>query len=207
MNAGMNVQSVIWVIALTLFLGGVGFPVPENPILLGAGYAIFKQVSPPIPSLCVWYLAILCGDLVLFAMAHWLFTRSVTSGVLRRYLGEKRMNKYQSAFVSLGGWMLFLARFTFGVRSVAYIAAGAARYPWLRFLTADGLSVAIQVLLFVGIGYYAGEKIEWARASGEKIALLLGILALVSLLLTWVSLATMQKVSGIPPEESKGQDR
>lgn len=201
----MNVRSVIWVISITLFLGGIGLPIPENPVLLGGGYAIYKKISSPIPSLCLWYLAILCGDLLLFASAHLLFTRPAISTLLKRYVGEKRLNRYQAALTYWGGWILFLARFTFGIRGLAYIAAGVARYPWLRFLLVDGLSVAIQVLLFVGIGYYAGERIEWAKATGEKVALLLGIFALVSILAAWVSSATMRKLSMAALDRNKGQ--
>ncbi len=195
----MKVHSVIWVVALTLFLGGVGFPIPENPILLGGGYAIFKAISPPLPSLCLWYLAILGGDAVLFSIAYWFFTRPPVASRVMRCVGEGRLKKYQTAFAYHGGWTLFLARFTFGLRAVAYIAAGAAHYPWPRFLAVDGLSVAIQVLLFVGIGYYAGEEIEWAKASSEKIALVLGLLAFVTVLITWVAMrlssTTLQKPS------------
>jgi membrane protein DedA with SNARE-associated domain len=192
----MNVGSVIWVIAVALFLGGLGFPVPENPILLGGGYAIYRKVSPSIPSLCIWWLTILCGDLLLFAAAHWLFTRPALSDLLTRRLGKNRLNGYRTALAYRGGWILFLARFTFGIRAVAYIAAGMAHYPWLRFLAVDGLSVSIQVLLFVGIGYFAGERVEWARATGETIALLLGIVVLMTFLATWVASAAMKRLSG-----------
>lgn len=195
----MNVRSVIWVIALTLFLGGVGIPVPENPVLLGGGYAIHKQVSPPISSPCLWFLAILCGDLLLFAVAYWIFTRPAISTRLTRYVGKRRLDRYQRALACWGGLVLFLARFTFGLRAVAYIVGGAARYPWPRFVVVDGLGVAIQVVLFVGIGYYGGEKIEWARAAGERIALLLGIVVLLTILVTWLFSATMKKLSTMAP--------
>lgn len=201
----MNTQPVFWGIAVTLFIGGIGFPVPENPVLLGGGYAIFKRLSPPIPSLSLWYLAILCGDILLFAVAYWLFTRPAISALLRRYLGEKRIGRYQTAFSYWGGWILFLGRFTFGVRAAAYIAAGAARYPWLRFLAVDGLSVALQVLLFVGIGYYAGERVAWARATGGRIGLLLAIFVLVTILVFWMSSAVMQKLSSMAVVKAKGQ--
>jgi membrane-associated protein len=196
----MNVRSVIWVVALTLFLGGVGIPIPENPVLLGGGYAIHKQISPPILGPCFWFLAILCGDLLLFAVACWLFTRPAISARLTRYVGARRLDRYRRALACWGGLVLFLARFTFGLRAVAYIVAGAARYPWLRFVIMDGLGVAIQVLLFVGIGYYAGGRIEWARAAGERVALLLGIFALFTLLVTWLFSATMKRLSTIAPE-------
>ncbi|MBN1843351.1 MAG: DedA family protein [Deltaproteobacteria bacterium] len=201
----MNVQSVIWVIALTLFLGGLGAPIPENPVLLGGGYAIHKQVCPTILSPSLWFLAILCGDLLLFAVARWIFTHPTISALLTRYLGEKRLNRYQKALACWGAMVLFLARFTFGLRAVAYIVAGAARYAWLRFVVVDGLGVAIQVLLFVGLGYYAGERIEWARATGGRIALLLGILVLVGTLVTWGVSAIVQKLSGITSGKTKNQ--
>jgi len=192
----MNTRAAFWAIALTLFLAGLGLPVPENPVLMGGGYALYRQISPPASSICFWYLAILSGDLLLFAMAYWLFTRPTLSTLLRRYVGKRRIDKYQMAFGRRGGWKLFLARFTFGIRAVAYIAAGAARYSWQRFLAVDALSVAIQVLLFVGLGYYAGERIEWARTTGERMALVLGILALVCILITWVFSAIVRKLFG-----------
>jgi membrane-associated protein len=183
----MKIESVFWAIVLTLFLSGLGLPLPENPILMAGGYAIFKRVTPPAFSLIVWYLAIVAGDALLFAVSHWFFTRPVVAAFLKRVGGAHRLEAYRKAFAVRGGWTLFLARFTFGFRAVAYIAAGAAHYPWKRFLFVDGLSVALQVILFVGVGYFAGEKIDWAEHASHKIILFLGILAAISLLITWLA--------------------
>jgi len=57
----MSIRSVFWAIALSLFVGALGFPIPENPILMGGGYAIFNQVSPPAASLGLWFVAIVAG--------------------------------------------------------------------------------------------------------------------------------------------------
>ena len=204
-GARMKVPSVMLVIALALFLGGLGLPVPENPLLLGGGYAIFKKVSPSVQSLFFWWLAIVCGDLLLYGTAHWVFTRHATSSLLSRYLSERRLNKYRTAVAYRGALILFLARFTFGIRAVAYVAAGMAHYPWPRFLAVDSLSVAIQVLLFVGIGYYAGERVQWARATGEKVALLLGIFVLVSVVATLLASTVIKRLSGPAPIQDKEQ--
>ena len=191
----MRTYSVFWAIAGSLFLGAIGLPIPENPILMGGGYAIFERLSPPLMSPLFWFLVILCGDSLLFAVSHWFFTRPALANRLKRYFGEERLTSYQETFAALGGWTLFLARFTFGIRSVAYIAAGAARYPWRKFLVVDGLSVAIQVIVFVGIGYFAGEKIGWAHDTGKKVVILLGIIALISILATWMTRVFMRKLS------------
>jgi membrane protein DedA with SNARE-associated domain len=63
--------------------------------------------------------------------------------------------------------------------------------------------VAVQVILFVGIGYYAGEQVEWARASGERIALILGVLSLIIILVTWLSSAYTKKLSRVALDKAK----
>lgn len=191
----MSTYSIFWAVSLSLFLGAIGFPIPENPVLMGGGYAIFRQMSPPLVSIVFWFLTIVSGDCILFAVSHWFFTRPRLAAFLRRTFSEKRLVSYQQTFDSLGGWTLFLSRFTFGIRAVAYIAAGAARYPWKKFLLVDGLSVAIQVIIFVGIGYFAGEKVEWAQATTEKIVLLLAVIAFASILITWIASVFMRKLS------------
>ena len=180
----LDTQSILWGIALSLFLGGLGFPIPENPLLMGGGCAISQQLTPSLPSIALWFIGIICGDLLLFVTVFWLFSRPPVSRLVSRIVRQDRLEKYQKTFARLGGWTLFLARFTFGIRAVAYIAAGAARYPLARFLAVDGISVAIQVLLFVGIGYYAGERINWAEATVHDVMVLLTILALVAIFIS-----------------------
>jgi len=54
---------------------------------------------------------------------------------------------------------------------------------------------AIALTLFVGIGYFAGDRIAWAEDAGEKIVLVLGIFALVSLMITWMSSSFLKRLS------------
>jgi len=201
----INLRSAFWAITILLFLGGLGIPVPENPALMGGGYALHKHLSPPFASVFAWYLAIMLGDSLLFAAAYWIFTRPTLSGLLDRYVGRRRLEEYRTTFAGRAGWTLFLARFTFGIRALVYLAAGAARYPWQRFLAVDGVSVAAQVLLFVGIGYYAGERIEWAQSTGEKIAFLLGICALGGIVVSYISSTLLHKLSMRNREEKEGK--
>lgn len=191
----IKMLSAFWAITILLFLGGLGIPVPENPALMGGGYVLHRHLSPPLVSLFVWYLAIMLGDSLLFASSYWLFTRPRLLELLDRYVGRKRLEQYRTTFTGRAGWTLFLARFSFGIRALVYLAAGATRYPWQRFLALDGVSVAVQVLLFVGIGYYAGERTKWAQSTGAKIALLLGIFALAGIVVSYLSSFILQKLS------------
>ena len=201
----LKVRSAFWAITILLFLGGLGIPVPENPALMGGGYVLHRHLSPPVVSLFIWYLAIMLGDSLLFASSYWLFTRPTLSELLDRYVGRKRLEEYRTTFAGRAGWTLFLARFTFGIRALVYLAAGAARYPWQRFLAVDGVSVAVQVLLFVGIGFYAGERTTWAQSTGEKIALLLGICAVGGMVVSYISSILLRKLSNRNKEEEGGK--
>lgn len=191
----MSDLSTLWAIAGTLLLAALGLPVPENPVLMGGGYAIFAGATKPVSSLLVWYLAILLGDAALFAASYWLFTRPRIARLLVRLAGARRFRAYRALFASRGALTLFLARFAYGVRAVAYVAAGAAHYPWSRFLLVDGLSVALQVALFVGVGYYAGERIDWAQDTGTKIVMVLAVLAVVTLVITWGATVLVRRLS------------
>ena len=172
---------------------------------MGGGYALHKHLSPPFASVFAWYLAIMLGDSLLFAAAYWIFTRPTLSGLLDRYVGRRRLEEYRTTFAGRGGWTLFLARFTFGIRALVYLAAGAARYPWQRFLAIDGVSVAVQVVVFAGIGYYAGERTKWAETTGEKIALVLGICALGGIMISYICSMLFRKLSMRNKEEREGK--
>ncbi|MGB5987537.1 MAG: DedA family protein [Desulfobacterales bacterium] len=174
-------------------------PIPENPLLIGGGYAIYLGAAPLWASLSVWYGAICLGDFILYSLAYLFFKHPRPAAAIRRWLGAKRLDTYQQAFGAHGAWTLFLARFAWGVRLLAYMAAGAAHYPWKRFILVDSMSVLVQVLLFVGLGYVAGDKIEEAQRTGDRIILVLGIVVLIFVALAWVSSRMMKR---IPPEKA-----
>lgn len=192
----MDKPTLLSTITLSLFIGSLGLPVPENPLLVGGGYAIFKQTLSPWTSLACWYSAIYLGDIILYALSYWFFARPKISGFVYRRIGLIRIERVKSAFTAKALQTIFWGRMAFGLRAAAYIVAGAAQYPWKKFLLIDAFSVAVQTLLFVGIGYYSGERIEWARQTADRVAIMLAIVAAVSLLLTWLASAWFKKLSG-----------
>ena len=177
-------SSVLWGVTFSLYAGGVGIPLPENALIIAGGYAIYQGICPIAVSMSLWFAALICGDITLFLLVRWLFSRLAFSHILDRFVRPEKLEKYKKAFSRHGGWTLFLARFAFGIRAAAYVAAGAANYPFRRFLIVDSASVGIQLLLFIGIGYYGSGQIEWAKAAVHEIAILLAIFALLSVLVT-----------------------
>lgn len=177
-------NSVLWGITLSLYAGALGIPLPENALLIAGGYAIYQEICPPAAGILLWYAALICGDITLFLLVRWLFTRPSFSALIDRFVRPEKLEKYKKAFSRHGGWTLFLARFTFGIRAAAYVVAGAANYPFRRFLVVDSASVGVQIFLFIGIGYYGSGQIEWAKAAVHEIAILLTVFALLSVLVS-----------------------
>lgn len=177
-------SSVLWGVTFSLYAGGLGIPLPENALIIAGGYSIYQGLCLAAVGIPLWYAALICGDITLFLLVRWLFSRPAFSHILDRFVRPDKLEKYKKAFSRHAGWTLFLARFAFGIRAAAYVAAGAANYPLRRFLLVDGLSVGIQLLLFIGIGYYGSGQIEWAKAAVHEIAILLGIFALLSVLVS-----------------------
>ena len=190
----MSIPYIVWAIGFSLFLGGVGLPIPENPFLIGGGYAISIGAAPALVSVIVWYVAICIGDFLLYSLAWLFFNHPKPATKIRRWLGAERLDSYQRAFAAHGALTLFLARFAWGVRFLAYVAAGAAHYPWKRFVIVDSVSVLVQVLLFVAIGYVAGDRMDLAQNAGHKLVVISGVITLVCIVLTWVSSVMMKRV-------------
>lgn len=196
-------HSVLWGVGLSLFAGGLGVPVPENALLIAGGFAIYQKICPALAGVLLWYGAIILGDATLFLLVRWLLSRPSLSGFMGRRVRPDQVERYKGLFIRHGGWTLFLARFAFGVRAVAYVAAGASGYPFRKFLAVDSISVGIQILLFIGIGYYGSGRIEWEKAAAHEIAVLLLVFAVLSILVSVTASVLIKRFSERNPQKAE----
>jgi membrane protein DedA with SNARE-associated domain len=132
-------------------------PVPEEAVLLGAGYAA-RLTGEPLGAAalaacaaawvgdCVGYGA---GRMVLGYLARTAIGRHIVSD-RHRAAGARLVRRY-------GDWAIVLARFLVGLRGAVYLAVGAARYPLRRFLAIDAVAAVVEVGALVGAGFAAGE--------------------------------------------------
>jgi membrane protein DedA with SNARE-associated domain len=86
-------NSVLWGITLSLFAGGLGIPLPENALLIAGGYAIYQEICPVVVGMPLWYAALICGDITLFLLVRWLFSRPVLSHFLDRLVRPAQLGK------------------------------------------------------------------------------------------------------------------
>jgi membrane protein DedA with SNARE-associated domain len=105
-------------------------------------------------------LGAIVGDNISFGLGHFLGAR-----VERRFFsGEKAQKRLQWAQKTLderGGYLIVVARFIPGGRTVTTFTAGFVEtFPWRRFLKFDALAGAIWGSYTVLLGYFGGRTFE-----------------------------------------------
>lgn len=137
----------------------IGFLLPGDTLLLITGVLAFSGViDVPIGWIC---LAIALAAFLGGEVGYLIGKRAGQSALARGragLLGEDNMRRTQSFFDRFGGLAVILARFVPVVRTVAPVAAGAGRMPWLRyslfnaigaFIWGAGLSLAGYLLGYI----------------------------------------------------------
>ncbi len=141
-----------------LFACGIGLPINEDIVLLGASALTLKGVMEPVPLMVVSWFGLLCGDGLLFHWGHRYGTRVMRMGFFARMMSEQRLESMQNIMRRYGPAYIFVVRFMPGVRSVLFLAAGSMKMPYRHLFIFDGLAAMIQLpLLVYGVRYVGGR--------------------------------------------------
>jgi membrane-associated protein len=105
-------------------------------------------------------LGAIAGDNISFGLGHFLGAR-----VERRFFSgekaQKRLKWAQKTLDERGGYLIVVARFIPGGRTVTTFTAGFVEtFPWHRFIRFDALAGAIWGAYTVLLGYFGGRTFE-----------------------------------------------
>jgi len=143
-----------------LLLCGLGLPVPEDIILIVAGFLAGQNGWPILPPILVTYAGILIGDSFIFLVGRSVGHKILRSKLAQKILSPERLEKSREAFHKYGIWVCFFGRFLPGVRTAIFFTGGTLKYPFYKFFLMDGLAALISAPLFVWLGYWAGETLS-----------------------------------------------
>ncbi len=170
-------------ICVFVILGNLGFPVPEESILLLAGYLIWHEKLRLSLVLLAGVLSAIAGDNIGFWIG-----RRFGQGAVERYghwvlVTPARLQKARDLMSRYGSFGVFGARFVAGLRFLAGPLAGSAGLRPSVFFVANALGALIYVPAMVGAGYAIGyglgdyvRRVE--RVLGELEHMLLLVAAL-----------------------------
>lgn len=153
-----NPTVAIWGPFFALLACGFGFPMPEDIILVAAGFLSGRSGSPVLPVMIVTYIGIILGDSMIFLIGQRLGTKVLKSKIGAKILSESRLAKAKEAFHKYGIWVNFFGRFLPGVRTAIFFTGGSLKYPFHKFFIMDALAALISAPAFVWLGHWAGIK-------------------------------------------------
>ncbi len=146
---------------ICVFIGNLGVPVPEETVLLVAGFLAGRGDL----SLQSLYL-VGVGSAVTGDCCGFLFGRTGGQRLFER-LAQRfafvraRYDRLQAFFKTHGAKAVFMARFVAGARFMAGPMAGAAGMSFLQFLGWNLSGALIWCSLIITVGYLVGDELEW----------------------------------------------
>jgi membrane protein DedA with SNARE-associated domain len=147
------------------------FPiVPSEATAIAAG--VVAGTGGLSVELCILAAALgaFVGDNISFGLGHFLGYR-----VERRFFqseqAQKRLHWAQRTLDERGGYLIVVARFIPGGRTVTTFTAGFVEtFPWRRFLVFDAIAAAIWGSYSVLLGYFGGRSCEGEPREGLLLA-------------------------------------
>ena len=167
-------------IFLSMVLGNLGIPIPEDGVLMTAGSLAGRgRLSLPCV-LIVGIVAAMTGDNLGYWNGRRFGQAAVASGVRWIRLSPERFSGIQRLVALHGSVGVFLGRFLPGLRCLVGPLAGSAGLPPLRFLLANTLATFCYVPFVVGVGYALGAGLgtvverfhRWDEWAGHALLLL-----------------------------------
>ena len=176
-------------IFVCVFVGNLGIPVPEETVMLVAGFLAGREILELRWVYVVVTLSAVCGDCCGFMIGRHGGQRVMIRLANRFETIRSRYERLQLFFHTHGSKAVFMARFIAGVRFMAGPMAGAAGMPFLRFLGWNVLGAIVWCSIVVTIGYLAGDELyrvaEHAHAAQRWIAFIAVVVCLGVYIFWW----------------------
>lgn len=158
----MDGSTSLAVLLGVLGLCGLGLPMPEDVVLITAGWLASLGKFSATTAIFSGLIGVLSGDAVLFFLG-----RSYGRALLRNRLAgwlfpARALDEAERRIRGNGRFICFIARFLPGLRSPIYFSAGALGIPPSTYIMQDGLAALISVPFWVAFGYAFGGRIEMA---------------------------------------------
>ncbi len=180
LQSGMMLYGILFFFLLG---GAIGLPIPEDiPLILAGVMAQTGKVRVEW-ALPICYLGIVIGDVFIFSVGRKLGPTLFQKRWFRQRFSIERIRDVRFRLEKRSLLMIFIARHLFYLRTVTFLACGAVRMSFARFLFADAVAALISAPLMIFIGYSAAENYQiifQAIKELKIITLLLAVLAIIS---------------------------
>ena len=148
----------LFAVFVALVLTSVGLPIPEDVSLAVAGVLARTGHATLPQAILVGYVGVLTGDLIAYSLGRRVGLHP--TGWLGRLFGEAQIERILKYYRRFGDYTIVVARNIPGMRFPAFFFSGATGVPLTRFLLLDGLAAIVTTGVWIGVGWYLGDRIE-----------------------------------------------
>lgn len=177
-------------VALIFLVCGIGLPLPEEIVLVAAGYICATSPDKAeLPVMMAWCAgAIFAGDLMPYMAGRLFGPRLLRLRTMRLVVTKRRLATFDHWFRRRGDLVIFIARFLAGIRVVAFFTAGTMNMPFRRFFLLDGLGIVLIVPALTYAGYHFAPGIDGLIGYVKQMerGMLIATIALIALGLLWL---------------------
>jgi membrane protein DedA with SNARE-associated domain len=179
-----------------LFLCGLGFPMPEDVILVTGGVLAWLARDRPLHSfgamfrdtglltmIFVGLAGIIVGDSIIYLAGRRYGTRVADLPPLRRIVTPAKLERVEKELRRRGNVLVCFARFLPGLRAPTFFAVGHARLPYWEFFLFDGTAALVSAPLWVCLGFWFGSDIQTAARQASRFShyILAGVIAILAI--------------------------
>lgn len=166
-------------IFVCVFIGNLGIPVPEETVMLVAGFVAGRGILDLRLVYAVVIASAVTGDCCGFLLG-----RTGGQVLLSRLAANfdfvrQRYDRLQVFFATHGPKAVFMARFIAGARFMAGPMAGAAGMSFWRFLGYNILGALVWCSLIVTVGYLLGDELYRVARLAHAASIWVALLALI----------------------------
>jgi membrane protein DedA with SNARE-associated domain len=176
-------------IFILVFVGNLGVPVPEESVLISAGFLASHGLLDLEWVYVVSVVSAVAGDCSGFMIGRTGGQHLLERLAARFAYVRRRIDQLRVFFDQHGSKAIFMARFIAGARFLAGPMAGAAGMSFLRFLGWNLMGALTWCSLMVTIGYLVGDEVwravQFVHWSARWIALGVVLVALAAWLIYW----------------------
>ena len=146
-----------------LVLGTLGFPFPEDSILLLSGFLAARNYIKPLHAFLIIYFSLLMTDFLLYTIGKKYGRRVVEHKRFHEILTAEKLARLEEKFKRWGALVVFSGRHVLGLRAQIFLVAGVLKLSWKTFLIVDAASALLTIALWGGLGYVGGNHMDTLR--------------------------------------------
>jgi membrane protein DedA with SNARE-associated domain len=159
-------------------LGIIGLPIPDELLLTIAGALIAQGKLNAVSTGVAALAGCLTGITVSYLLGRLLGITLLKRWFMRHEWAVERAHRWLHRF---GGWLLAFGYFIPGVRHLTAITAGSGCLEYRTFAAWAYPGGALWCAVFLGLGYFAGDRWHEVLDAAHAHSVLFGVIILVAL--------------------------